>query len=384
MKLSSTPKPVRFRIESGGEEHSSLDSLKHNFCIEDLQKIEKQLHNWLKRQGEEGEKIAHRLEAMPNGLSNCSSLDDYFSIYQVFFFDIIFSFLNNNDKMAKWPCFSKKETLRDLYFWFKKNGRYEKNLSRLENILCEFDETFCFSVIEDSLNEKTFNKKYLEKLVASESGEAAFLLGRYYIEQGSNFTKGYENVLSARKKGYVEKADAYLEKLDSKYKKWSNINVEYMKRYVERCVKSKFALSMESIINIPMENDSHEWTQEEKELAEFVVGCCLLRGFNDEKSRKKWAEAFFTAKVDNEERFVKKPFDYQKKFILFLIGLGLPKSMDYKDHYYEKMSELADCYYPAKYLLDPTETHPLLDRTFFRELGTSGKISNFLINIFEF
>lgn len=380
MKLSSNPKPVRFRIESGGEEHSSLDSLKHNFCIEDLQKIEKQLHNWLKRQGEEGEKIAHRLEAMPNGLSNSSSLDDYFSIYQIFFYDIVFSFSDSNSS------FSKNGTLRDLYLWFKKERNYHKNLRGLESLLWEFDENFCLFVIEESLNDRTFNKKYLEKLVASKSGLAAFLLGRYHIEYESNFTKGRECLLYAKKKGFAETVDTFMEEkqLAQKYNQWSNINVGYMKRYIKRCVKTEFALSMESIINIPMENDSHEWTEEEKDFAKFVVGCCLLRNCKNEKFRYELAKKVFTAKTDKGDTSVVNPFYLQKFFIIVLIGLKLPASMGYKNHYLGKLRELADYYYPANYLLDPKATHPLLDNAFFRELGTSGQISIFLNNIFEF
>ena len=36
MKVIAKAKPVKIRIKSGGEEHSSLDSLKHNFNIEDI------------------------------------------------------------------------------------------------------------------------------------------------------------------------------------------------------------------------------------------------------------------------------------------------------------------------------------------------------------
>lgn len=39
MKLISKAKPVKIRIKSGGEEHSSLDSLKRNFNISDIQPL---------------------------------------------------------------------------------------------------------------------------------------------------------------------------------------------------------------------------------------------------------------------------------------------------------------------------------------------------------
>ena len=85
MKLTSTPKPVKFRIVSGGEEHSSLDSLKHCFNIPDLQVIEKQFKQWINRQGTEGNLIARNLEARFPDFSKISSMDDYLTVYRIFY-----------------------------------------------------------------------------------------------------------------------------------------------------------------------------------------------------------------------------------------------------------------------------------------------------------
>lgn len=53
MKLIPRAKPVKIRIKSGGEEHSSLDSLKRNFDIHDIQPLlDGRLVRWLKQQGE--------------------------------------------------------------------------------------------------------------------------------------------------------------------------------------------------------------------------------------------------------------------------------------------------------------------------------------------
>ena len=69
---------------SGGEEHSSLDSLRHNFHLPDLQKIEKQLILWLNRQGNEGIEIAERLNEFEI-FSTANDIQDYFEIYRLFF-----------------------------------------------------------------------------------------------------------------------------------------------------------------------------------------------------------------------------------------------------------------------------------------------------------
>lgn len=53
MKLVAKAKPVKIRIKSGGKEHSSLDSLKMNFCIDDVRELlDGRLSRWLRQQNE--------------------------------------------------------------------------------------------------------------------------------------------------------------------------------------------------------------------------------------------------------------------------------------------------------------------------------------------
>lgn len=54
MKLEPNAKPVRIRIKSGGEEHSTLESLKRNFSVDDLKPAveDNRLSRWLKQQGQ--------------------------------------------------------------------------------------------------------------------------------------------------------------------------------------------------------------------------------------------------------------------------------------------------------------------------------------------
>ena len=53
MKLIPQAKPVKIRIKSGGEEHSSLESLTHNFNINDIKPLlDGRLVRWLRQQGE--------------------------------------------------------------------------------------------------------------------------------------------------------------------------------------------------------------------------------------------------------------------------------------------------------------------------------------------
>lgn len=368
---------------SGGEEHSSLDSLRHNFCLEDLQQIGKQLLRWLKRQGKEGEDIAHELEKNPLNLAKCDSLEECFEIYKVFFKNTIPSLANSNEKMQKWPCFSKIETLRDLYSWFENNDKYKKNLKSLDTILWGVDEEYTLSIIEHSGKLK---RNWVSMIERFSSGHADYLLGIFYIEEVHDFIKGYKLLLSADRKGYSEKTNTYIKEnnLKRKYDQWKNIDVDYMKKYIAKCVNSTISLSMGNLVNIPKEHDSHKWTEEEQELAKFVVSCCLLRGNYREKSRHELADKLFWVKTEDDELVIGKPFYFQKYFIITIIGGTLPESMGYKRYYQERLRDLSEYYYPAKYLLDINETHPILDKILFRELKTSAKINNLLLNLFEF
>lgn len=53
MNLEPTPKPIRFRIESGGVEHSSLESLRKHFCWREVKELiqEGRLQEWLRNIG---------------------------------------------------------------------------------------------------------------------------------------------------------------------------------------------------------------------------------------------------------------------------------------------------------------------------------------------
>jgi len=377
MKLTSEPKPVRIRIVSGGEEHSSIDSLRRNFCLPDLQKIEKQLIQWLNRQGNEGIEIAQELEKMPKSLANCTSLEEYFEIYKIFFKQTLLSHFNLKKRDF--------ETLRDLHAWFVKNKNFKKNGKYLHDILWGLDEEYSLSIIEKL---GKFGDGELKMLENFTSGHADYLLGKYYIEEVPYFIKGYKLLLSARKKGYTKKVHYYLE--ENKYRgryfkhmfeQWGNIDIDFMEIYIAKCLQGKFTLTSDSIINIPL--DSHVWTDEEKELAKFVIGCSLLLRNMSSIGRYNKALDFFSERQENDDFFIEEPFYYQKLFIISLLGSKLTDS-EIKDSSDEFMEGLSHNYYPAYYLLTPYETNPLLDKLSFRKASVIEQIEIFLLNLFEF
>ena len=107
MKYHSNPKPVRIRIESGGEEHFSLDSLLRCFNPKDILGKKNELLRWLDFQGEEGKSISEAL---------CKIEDfstDVFGIYKAFFNQYI-----ENRHIHK---------IEELYYSWSKEESYYKN-----------------------------------------------------------------------------------------------------------------------------------------------------------------------------------------------------------------------------------------------------------------
>lgn len=84
MKLIPVAKPIRIRITSGGEEHSSLESLKQNFCLEDIKPLlDGRLSRWLQRLGEKEQQLAEELKRFD--VQRLDQAEGAFAFLQLFF-----------------------------------------------------------------------------------------------------------------------------------------------------------------------------------------------------------------------------------------------------------------------------------------------------------
>ncbi|MCI7009811.1 MAG: hypothetical protein MR919_12595 [Parabacteroides sp.] len=84
MTLIPIAKPVRIRIKSGGEEHSSLESLKRNFCLEDIKPLlDGRLIRWLQRLGKKEQMLADKLKAFDT--NRLEREEGMFAFIQLFF-----------------------------------------------------------------------------------------------------------------------------------------------------------------------------------------------------------------------------------------------------------------------------------------------------------
>lgn len=173
MKLTSEPKPVRIRIKSGGEFHSTLDSLRNAFSIDDLKENEneKQFMQWLKRQGEEGKQIAEGLSALDVSIPECKTIEDYFNVYKIFFKKDGIDF----------------ESVDELSLFFDKENA--KNYEILEITRSNIDEDYFINHLEAAIKKGLFVHK-LEEIKRSGSSEVCFKLGKALIETKCDVLEG--------------------------------------------------------------------------------------------------------------------------------------------------------------------------------------------------
>lgn len=120
MKLEPKAKPVRIRIKSGGEEHSTLESLKMNFSVDDLKTAveDRRLSRWLKQQGQN--ELAEGVLRYQGKMKSLSG-NDYLGFIKLFF--------------ANEPGFEKVKDDCSLADFF--HGKWEKNFDRVFDRCCE-------------------------------------------------------------------------------------------------------------------------------------------------------------------------------------------------------------------------------------------------------
>ena len=179
MRIIAKAKPIRIRIKSGGEEHSSLDSLRQNLCVQDLWPLvkDKRLSRWLMQLGEVD--LAHAIDALSVGQLDVST---YFKILFLFFKDELYA-----------------HCVMDLYtlfsFWHDCEKRKSKNYDSLRKYLLSKYEgaKFIFKQCPEEVSDGewwdvfcTFEKEEDSDFLF-EQGKLAF--EGFTKSDGSNFDK---------------------------------------------------------------------------------------------------------------------------------------------------------------------------------------------------
>ena len=186
MRIIAKAKPIRIRIKSGEEEHSSLDSLRRNLCVQELWPLIKdhRLSRWLRQLGEVD--LAHDIDALSE-----SQLD--FSTY----FKVLLLFLKD-DRVGR--------HVTELYtlfsFWHDCEKRKSKNYDSLRKYLLSTYEgaKFIFKQYPEEVSDGEWWVVF-SKFENEEDPEFLFEQGKLAFEGFTNFDKDL-----VRGKKLIEKA----------------------------------------------------------------------------------------------------------------------------------------------------------------------------------
>lgn len=177
-------KPVKIRIMSGGEEHSSLDTLRHNFDLEDVERLlDGRLVNWLNRIGEPD--MAKKVSVLQQPMM----MADDFTSFEKISCELIRIFF---------PTI-KASKLTDIVNIWKETDEYKENAYDLYGALLHF---YCV-IFDDSIDiillfykEKPFEtdwKEYFRReYYTCSNPDRLFRLGKVLYED--NDTNEYKNI----------------------------------------------------------------------------------------------------------------------------------------------------------------------------------------------
>lgn len=402
MKLIAKAKPVKIRIKSGGEEHTSLDSLKRNFNIYDiLPLLDGRLVRWLKQQGEN--ELADIIVDID--VSQLNTFQGIMNLIKPFFGE----YLERN---------SIKNVLTLLEYWlkssYKKNGEYlfqyllwdlcfpnengddkyldilkylYKNKENLEYPTCDWYLLF-LSYIKDNEN--------------STDPEVLYLVGKMLWE-GYQFNDIYSNnhfkedpeglrlIQEAARLGNQE-ANLFIfnYNLNQKKKKvtgrFYGVDQDKLKRWISLKWKEDFVILEK--INFTWDfydNNSNETLKfnakdysndKEKYILNFICQCNYLVSVcanqTWENTLKKAMLFFFPEGEKNCDDILKK----EKWFII-----GLLKRLKGDGYAATEKFREADDYPPAKYML---KNDKLINNINLKEMPFPAQISFVIKHLFDY
>lgn len=242
MRIISKAKPIRIRIKSGEEEHSSLDSLRRNLCVQELWPLIKdhRLSRWLRQLGEVD--LAHDIDALSESQLDFST---YFKVLLLFLKDdlvgchvtelyTLFSFWHDCEKRKSKNYDSLRKYLLSTYegakFIFK---QYPKEVSDGEwwDVFCTFENVVDpdFSFEQGKLAFEGFTKsdgmEFRDIVRADELIKVA-------ADLGNNEAIAFENqLLLARRKTML--TPEAKNKIQRQIARWKTDKLGYLNKMVD-------------------------------------------------------------------------------------------------------------------------------------------------------
>lgn len=204
MRLEAIAKPVKIRIRSGNEEHSSLESLKHNFCVEDIRALlDKRLARWLRQQKEEA--LAQAIDDFD--MSRLESQEGYLDFIRLFF----------PQELVE----NHIASLIDLAKYWNSIPEYRRNSEWLYRYLLDKDLAACKHLYRAGSLPDINWADIFAKFENTEDAETLYLLGTFWF-YGKNIPKdiekGYQYIARAAQLRWQEAIQFVLDKTYEKEK----------------------------------------------------------------------------------------------------------------------------------------------------------------------
>lgn len=269
MKLIAKAKPVKIRIKSGGEEHTSLDSLKKNFNISDiLPLLDGRLERWLYQQEEH--ELADMLKTTP--IPDLNSWQGIMDFITIFFSDYIGK--------------NSLKDLKELIEQWSTSSTYNKNNDYLLSYLAGLDIENAKFVYKHKDEWKLSDINWLELFQyyieenKNEDAEAMYIYGKMILEENSCYRRnnksiGYSYIDKAARKGW-KNAFIYLE---PKNKNINNTKQTYSNQLQEKNVDKirkstiiSWRIQYEDYIKLPANPGNFE-NETEKAVWKFIRDC---------------------------------------------------------------------------------------------------------------
>lgn len=254
MKLQAKAKPVKIRITSGGEEHSSLESLRNNFVWKDISQLfDGRLVKWLRRIDE------------PEKAQQIEEIKDYdkqiLEVYSILF-----------------PSVKKFQSVEDLLLEFQKDGTlFPLVLPTLKN--CNGLELANYYLDSRFSQSHHIIKSLIEILpIENTKAEDLFKIGEILSTDSTTIDISKRLLTKAEIKGSI-KAKEFLNKHFE-----GDVNSTLNTIYEDENFKQILKQSWDDLEEIPLVT----YKGKKKELLEFSNNCIKLVRLASKKKAKEW------------------------------------------------------------------------------------------------
>lgn len=355
MKLVAKAKPVKIRIKSGGEEHSSLDSLKMNFCIDDVRELlDGRLSRWLRQQNEI--LLAEEIDKFEN------------------------QDLNSDDKCLEFIRLLFKEDLGSVKIaslfdlakhWCFNDVKYKFNGESIFNRIINTDVEAAKYAYKNNILSMNWIAIFIQHEDLKDP-EALYIEGKLWFDGYCNckdIEEGYKFIKEAASYGWEEAIKFVSDKIYEKSKRrFSNVDKDK--------IKDTFIKSWPSVPNLERALE-FATNNDEEIIISFLVACSVLY----QKINWLTSKELMTCAWDLLKEYENGIMKYETKFIFTILGFDAFKKITTTGE--TKLKSIKNQYPPAKSLLEHGNNMILFNHHFLK-LRINERLKLLITHLFDF